>query len=165
VEEPLSLPKVASDISGYRSAQAPSGMTLRALQWIEMAGHNIENVKLHLASPFSVQGHVVMEAHEAAIAPEPPRLISHAGRVRRKSGAAFRTMLFDQDGAITADANRDSSFGFKSVYADSRIAPPTAPASYYLDSVHVGETVSRQPRCRYRPARFRSRSSRRPGLW
>ena len=115
-------------------------MTLRALQWIEMAGHNIENVKLHLASPFSVEGHVVMEAHEAAIAPEPPRLISHAGRVRRKSGAAFRTMLFDQDGAITADANRDSSFGFKSVYADSRIAPPTAPASYYLDSVHVGET-------------------------
>ena len=68
-------------------------MKLRALQWIEMAGHDIENVNLHLAAPFSVQGRVVMEAQgdvtkNGAIAPEPPRLIPHAGRIRTEFGAA-----------------------------------------------------------------------------
>jgi hypothetical protein len=145
------------------------GVTLRALQWIEMAGHNIENVNLRLAAPFSVLGRVAIEARgdvaqgdvaqggvkkDGAIAPEPPRLIPHDGRIRRESGAAswmlqpetlarprFRTLLFDQDDAIAADANRDGNFAFKSVYADTyRIAPPAAPAGYYLDSVRVGET-------------------------
>ena len=88
------------------------------------------------------------------IAPGPPRLIPHAGRIRSESGAAswmlqpetmaragFRTLLFDQDGAITADANRDGNFGFNSIYPDSyRIAPVAAPAGYYLDSVRVDET-------------------------
>jgi hypothetical protein len=135
------------------------GVKLRALQWIEMAGHNIENVNLHLSAPFSVQGRVVMEAQrdptkEGALAPEPPRLIPRAGRVRRESGAAswmlqpetmarpqFRALLFDQDDAIAADANRDRNFAFKSIYPDNyRIAPLAAPAGYYLESVRVGDT-------------------------
>jgi hypothetical protein len=135
-----------------------AGVKLRALQWIEMAGRNIENVQLRLGAPFSVQGRVVREAGRdemkaGANAPEPPRLIPHAGRTSADFGAAswmlqpetmarpgFRTILFDQDGAITADANQDGNFGFKSVYEDRyRIAPLAAPAGYYLDSVRVGE--------------------------
>jgi hypothetical protein len=131
---------------------------LRALQWIEMTSHDIENVKLRMAAPFSLQARAVMEAGadgtKAASAAEPPRLIPHAGRTRTEFGAAswmlqpetmarpgFRTILFDGDGALTADMNRDGNFGFNSVYADSyRIAPLAAPAGYYLDSVRVGET-------------------------
>ena len=135
------------------------GVKLRALQWIEITGRDIENVTLRMAAPFSLQGRVVMEAgpngmKASASAPEPPRLIPHAGHIRTEFGAAswmlqpetmarpgFREILFDGDGAITADTNRDGNFGFKSVYADSyRIAPLAAPAGYYLDSVRVGDT-------------------------
>ena len=133
----------------------PGGVRLRAVQWIEMAGHEIENVKLRLEAPFSVQGRVVMETREGAVTPGPPSvsLIPHAGRIRRESGAAswllqpeamaragFRRLVFDQDGALSADSDSDGNFTFTNVYADSyRIAPLSAPSGYYLDSVRVGE--------------------------
>jgi hypothetical protein len=157
-EGAFEFPLVADGDWRIAAEQDTGGLKLRTLRWIEMAGHNVENVNLRLAAPFSVQGRVVMEAQgdvtkNGGIMPEPPRLIPHAGRVRRESGASswmlqpetmarpkFRTLLFDQDGAIAADANRDGNFAFKSVYADSyRIAPSAAPAGYYLDSVRVGE--------------------------
>jgi hypothetical protein len=152
------FPAVADGDWRIAAERDAGGLKLRALRWVEMAGHNLENLDLRLAAPFSVQGRVVMEAKgdeskDGATAPEPPRLIPHAGRIRRDSGAAswmfqpetmarprFRTLLFDQDGAVAADTNRDGNFAFKSVYADSyRIAPSAAPAGYYLDSVRVGE--------------------------
>lgn len=131
------------------------GVNLRALQWIEITGHDIDNVKLRLAAPFSVQGRVVMEAREGAAAPQPPSvsLIAHAGPVASESGAAswmlqpetmartgFRRLLIDQDGAISADADAGGNFNFKDVYAGRyRIAPLAAPTGYYLDSVRLGE--------------------------
>jgi len=158
-EGAFEFPLVADGDWRIAAALERGGVQLRALQWIEMAGHNIENVNLHLAPPFSVQGRVVMEAQgdvtkAGAIEPGPPQLIPHAGRVRRESGAAswmfqpetparpaFRTILFAQDDAIAADTNQDDSFAFRSVYEDSyRIAPLAAPAGYYLDSVRVGDT-------------------------
>jgi hypothetical protein len=80
-------------------------------------------------------------------------LIPHLGRIGRDFGAAswmlqpemmarpaFRTILFDHDGAVMADTSREGIFGFKAVYEDSyRIAPLAAPTGYYLDSVRVGD--------------------------
>jgi hypothetical protein len=137
------------------------GVKLRALQWVEIAGHDIRDVKLRLAAPFNVQGLVVMDAtvngmKAGAAAPKPPAvsLIPHAGRVRSGSGAAswmlqpdtmvgprFRSVLYEGDGAVTANPDSDGRFSFNGVYADGyRIAPLAGPAGYYLDSVRVGET-------------------------
>jgi hypothetical protein len=135
---------------------------LRTLEWIQMAGRDIEDVKLRLAPPFSVQGRVLMETQpggpKAGVsAPTPPSMfvIPHAGRVMREDGAAswmlqpdayarprFRSILYEGDGGTTADADRDGRFTLNGIYADAyRIAPgAAAPAGYYLDSIRVGET-------------------------
>jgi hypothetical protein len=153
-EGSFEFPPVADGDWRLAAALERSGVKLRALQWIEMAGQNIEDVRLRLAPPFSVQGRIVMDAESGVAVPESPRLIPHAGRIRAESGAAswilipetmarpgFRTVVFDQAGAIAAEAGRDGTFSFQSVYPDSyRIAPLSAPTGYYLDSVRLGET-------------------------
>jgi len=158
------------------------GVKLRAHQWIEMAGHNIENVK-HLAAPFSVQGRVVMEAQgdvtkDGAIAPEPPRLIPHAGRIGRESGAAswmlqpdtmarprFRTILFIR----TARSPRTQiETAVSASKASTRIAIGLRLYQPRLAIIWIrsplARLMSRQRRCSFRLARFRSRSSIRPGV-
>ena len=52
-------------------AEAESeGVDLQAQQWVEMAGHRIDSVKLRLSPPFTVRGKVTMEKPEGA--PPPP---------------------------------------------------------------------------------------------
>jgi hypothetical protein len=53
---------------------------------------------------------------------------------------ASRAVMYEHDGAVTADAHPGDNFIFDGVYADSyKIAPLSGPAGYYLDSVRVGE--------------------------
>jgi hypothetical protein len=150
------FPPVADGDWRISAGVEQGGVKLRAQQWVEMAGHNMDNVRVRLAAPFDMQGRVLIVARDGAVVPKPPSvsLIAHAGRIRRESGAAswmlqpetmaragFQRLLFDKDGALTADADQDGSLIFRSVYPDSyRIAPMSAPAGYYLDSVRVGET-------------------------
>jgi hypothetical protein len=114
-------------------AEAESeGSDLQAQQWIEMAGHQIESVKLRLSPPFMVRGKVVMERPEGALAPQPPMvfLSPHIGSIR--------------DGFITlgphSTPDADGSFAIKQVYPgvygiNANLPPPP----YYLDAVRVGE--------------------------
>lgn len=114
-------------------AEAESeGVDLQAQQWVEMAGHRIDSVKLRLSPPFTVRGKVTMEKPEGAPPPPPPMvfLSPHAGRVR--------------DGFITlgphATPDADGSFSLENVYPGAysiRVEQPAPP--YYLDAVRVGE--------------------------
>ena len=48
------------------------GVKLRAVGWIEMAGHDLEGVRLRLSPPFTVRGQVVMETPPGMPAPNQP---------------------------------------------------------------------------------------------
>jgi hypothetical protein len=42
----------------------------RVTQWIDMAGRDLQDVKLHLASPFTVRSQVVMETPQGTKGPD-----------------------------------------------------------------------------------------------
>jgi Carboxypeptidase regulatory-like domain len=46
----------------------------RAVQWVEIAGHDLEGIKLRLSPPFTVRGQVVMEPLSGMPAPNPPSI-------------------------------------------------------------------------------------------
>jgi hypothetical protein len=48
------------------------GLKLRAMRWIEMAGRELEGVRLRLSPPFTVRGQMVMETPNGMPAPNPP---------------------------------------------------------------------------------------------
>ncbi len=124
------------------------GVKLRASQWFEMAGHQIEGVKLRLAAPFALRGKVLVEAPDGAPAPRVPGVIlsPHVGR-------SFREVLPD-NGILTAaapgspNARPDAAgdFTFPAVYPGTyRILPSNPPPGYYLDSIRLGESEPSTP--------------------
>jgi Carboxypeptidase regulatory-like domain len=148
--------------------QESDGVILRAAQWIEMSGHDIEGFKLTLNPPFKVQGRVVMETAEGAPLPEPlsVSLVPHLGRIHKESGMAnsmlqpatyaepmpglpgtetmlVRAYLFglDTDGAIPATINADGTFKIENVYPGGYriVATPPRPP-FYLAEVRLGAT-------------------------
>ena len=58
---------------------------LFAIEWMEVARHDLENVKLHLIPPLTVHGKVVAEASQdpSALKPGPLILVLAGGRTRR----------------------------------------------------------------------------------
>jgi hypothetical protein len=60
------------------------------LQWIEMAGRELEGVKLRLSPPFTVRGQVVMETPKGGPAPNMPSvsLVARAGSIGREAWMA-----------------------------------------------------------------------------
>lgn len=72
------------------AAAENDGMKLRVTQWIEMAGHELEGVKLRLSPPFTVRGQVVMETPKGQPAPNVPSvsLVPRAGPTGREAWMA-----------------------------------------------------------------------------
>jgi len=54
------------------TAAESDGEKLRAVRWIEMAGHDLEELRLRLSPPFTVRGHVVMETPSGMPVPNLP---------------------------------------------------------------------------------------------
>jgi len=110
------------------------GVKLRAAQWVHVKGRDLENVELRLVAPFSIQGKIVMEIPEGALAPKTPR-------VTVRSTDMFGGFDGTLPGIGFFDGNPDGTDGFtiKGLYPGPYyILPGAAPAPYYLDSIRFG---------------------------
>jgi hypothetical protein len=113
-----------------------------AAQWIEMAGHEIEDLKLRLYPPFTVSGKAIAETPPGAPQPEFPLVIlsdAHLSRLHRASfpeGSAARPATFS-----SGRPGEDGVFYAGNVYPGLyRIFPTDPPPGYYLDAIRFGET-------------------------
>jgi hypothetical protein len=137
---------------------------LRAGTWIDIAGKDIERVKMTLAAPFTLRGRVVSEAPDGTPALQSllVSVVPHAGSRHRDSAPLMSFMLMppptgslqaakaqqrmvgafllNEELAVSADADGAGNFNLPDVYAGGyRIAARIPPAPYYLDSIRMGE--------------------------
>ena len=117
-------------------AEGESGdLEVRASQWVEMMGRDLEGQNLHLSGPFSVRGNVVCEKPESKPCPKLPAIFlsPHAPR----SQSAFVTL------GPRAQPDTDGGFRIEEVYPGRygiyQEADPPAPS--YLDMIRMGEAV------------------------
>jgi len=108
------------------------GVKLRGAQWIEMAGREVEGLKLRLSPPFAVEGKVILETRQGMPAPRPPSIIvigAHGGGV-----AGFP----DDPRAVRPDAA--GRFRVEDVYPGAYwIDLAGEPPLFYLDDIRLGE--------------------------
>jgi hypothetical protein len=110
------------------------GAKLRAVQWVQAKGHDLENVELRLTSRFSIQGKIVMEAPGGAPAPKPPGIAVRSadmfsGFDSHLTGIGFFYGNTDGKGGFTIDNLYPGSY---------QILPAPPPQPYYLDSIRFG---------------------------
>src|ERR1017187_4260785 len=120
------------------SAEVRRGaVQLRATEWIEVTGHDIESVKLRLFPPLTVRGKVVMEAEKGS---PPPRLPSMILALRGgRTGSEGDLGMVGGSGPLNPDANGNFiAQAYPGVYRLFPLLQP-APPPYYLDAVLVGE--------------------------
>jgi 5-hydroxyisourate hydrolase-like protein (transthyretin family) len=108
--------------------------SLRADQWIEIKGRDLDEGKIRLSPPFTLRGRMVFDVPKGVAAPRGPAVLllpQHAGLIVF-GGPAIR------DTAPYADG----SFRFENVYAgDYLILPGEPPPLFYIDSVRLGDAV------------------------
>ncbi len=123
------------------------GQRLRADQWIEIAGRDLEGIKVRLIAPFPVHGKVVFEAPADASAPAPkPPSINLSTVV---SGASLLERFPE---IYSARPDADGSFVFPHIYPGAyRVEVSSAPAHYYFDAVRLGESELPTPQLELTP--------------
>jgi 5-hydroxyisourate hydrolase-like protein (transthyretin family) len=105
------------------------GMTLRASQIVDVAGHALDGVKLRLSEPFSVRGKVVVEVPDDL---PMPKSLGPALSITGHDGHSYEQTL-----AVRAYA--DSSFSVEQVYEGTyQIHAGEPPPGYYLDAIRLG---------------------------
>jgi hypothetical protein len=117
-----------------------NGATLQAaVEWIDVAGHDIDDLKLRLIQPLNVRGRVVVEPESKDAAPPPgsPFMLARQGGRSR-----FSEDFLPGGTALVApaDGGRLSVEGlYPGVYrAAARIGP--APATpFYLEAIRAGD--------------------------
>lgn len=161
------FPRVGDGEWRLAAAVETGGEKRSATQWIDMADHNLEEVKLRLAPPFSIGGRVVVEAPKGLPPPDafPIFLVPHGRPIdddtsmanwRLWPGVHFESLirvnapiqaemtthtLVQELGAILATPNRNGTFTLEDVYPGSyRIVTTPLPPPYYLAAVRMGET-------------------------
>jgi hypothetical protein len=114
------------------------GVKLRADEWIEVTGHDIENIKLRLTAPLTLRGKLVVDAPGEGRAPQPtPMVLS-----RRGGHTAGRDELAPGQVALV-QPEAAGNFTVLDAYPGSyRLSAPLQPPAppYYLDAIRVGET-------------------------
>jgi hypothetical protein len=89
------FPQVADGEWCLAAEVESGGEKRRATQWIDMAGHDLESVKLQLAPPFTLRGKVVMETQKSTPAPDPfPIFLMPHGRPVRSDPGRSNWMLY-----------------------------------------------------------------------
>jgi hypothetical protein len=109
---------------------------LRAAQWVEMTGHELEGLKLRLNAQVTVRGRVIMETMEGRTAPKAPMVSLRAFGHGRMSEAA-------PPGRPDAEGNFTMERFYPGVYRFG--GRDSAPPGYYLDEVRLGEAVLAAP--------------------
>ena len=108
-----------------------AGVSLRAVEWIEVAGRAPPEVKLQLNAPFELRGKVLIETPEGVTPPKPPQirlepvLRTHAPRL--------------SDPPVSAKSSDDGNFRIPGLYPSAYRLTALSPNSYYLDSARLGE--------------------------
>jgi hypothetical protein len=160
------FPQVADGEWRLAAEVESGGRKRRATQWIDMAGHELEDVKLRLALPITVWGRVIVEAPKGLSSPNPfpVFLVPHGRAIVSEIGmsnwmlwpiwhfespipenapiqAEFTThALVEELGAILATPDRSGNFTLEDVYPGSyRIVSTPPPSPYYMAAVRVGD--------------------------
>jgi len=118
------------------SAEAQKGsVKLRAIEWIEVAKHNVENVKLRLLPPLTLRGKVAMQARKDTPALKPGRIMLalRGGRTSREDDLGLA-------GAALAEPDANGDFVLDAYPGVYRIGPLflQSPPPYYLDAIRIG---------------------------
>lgn len=107
------------------------GVKLRASQWIVMAGHDLEGVKVRLTAPFAVRGKVVIETSPGRQETRTPAVVLVS--VSRDHPSVLRQFW-------SARPDAQGNFSFPNVYPGFYRIEPNLPPPYYLDAVRLGES-------------------------
>jgi hypothetical protein len=111
-----------------------------AAQWVQLKTHDLENLELRPAAPFAMQGKIVMEVPEGAVAPSPPSVM-----LAFNAGAAG--LAGDRGGLFPTGApDAKGDFQIRNVYPGQyQILAGLAPPQYYLDSIRIGGHDALEP--------------------
>jgi len=134
------------------SAEVESGgEKRRATQWIDMAGHELEGVKLRLAAPFTLRGQVVVETPKGAPEPGPfPVFLVPPNRPGRSDTGMLNWMLFPAlhfelaiprnapDAAAIRKATEEINTNELSDELGAIIGAPSADGKFSLKNVYAG---------------------------
>ena len=119
------------------SAERKQGaVKLRSAEWIEVAKHDVENVKLQLMAPVKLQGSVIFEGPKDAPAPKPANMMLElrGGHTRLPGDLGFIS------GAILSVDGKGEFAVAELLPGLYELGPMLQPAAapYYLDSITVG---------------------------
>jgi hypothetical protein len=118
------------------------GVRLRATQWIVMAGHDLEGVKVRLIAPFAVRGKVAIETSAGLPAPKPTSVVLVS--VSPDHPSVLPQMM-------SARPDADGNFSFPHVYPGFYRIEASPPPPYYLDAVRLGEAELATPEMELAP--------------
>lgn len=129
------FPAVVEGESLFWAETQRNAVKLRAAEWIEVTRHDLENLKLRLATPLTVRGKVVAEAPKDT----PPLRPGPFILFRRGGGASIDAGPM---GAALASPNANGDFVLEDAYPgvyriDRALLLPTEP--YYLDAIRAGD--------------------------
>jgi Carboxypeptidase regulatory-like domain len=105
-------------------ADSPSGK-LRVVEWFEVSGRDVKDLKPRLSAPFTAHGRIAIEKVEGRETPKPPT-ISLQPLVRWVYPNVFGT------------PDSDGDFGVERVYPGPYQFHAPEPPGYYLDAVRIG---------------------------
>jgi hypothetical protein len=127
------FPALVEDEWRFSATLEKGGLKLKATQSVDVKGHDLADVELPLAAPFSLRGKVVFLAPEGVSAPNPQmgefELVS--GAVLFSDGFSFFHVDSDDDGNLTVKDLYAGTYQIRQ-FSDSG-------APYYLDSIRLGD--------------------------
>jgi hypothetical protein len=108
---------------------------LRATEWVEVAKHDVENLKLHVHAPLTIRGKVILDAPKEAPPPRPIPFVLTMQGGRTRAGADLLA-----PGAVFLPNNSGEIVGQEAYPGLYRFSPQlqSPPAPFYLDAVRVG---------------------------
>jgi hypothetical protein len=129
------FPSVAEGEWRYSAQSQIGSVKLRAVGWIDVAKHDLEEVKIRLSPPLTVRGKVVRLSVKGALAPKAEPLIFSIGSSRT------RNPVLGDGLAVLAEPDAAGVFllkdAYPGVYRVEAFALHAQPP-YYLDSILIG---------------------------
>jgi hypothetical protein len=130
------FPAIAEGLWRVSSDVERGDTKLRAVEWVQVTGHELEGLKLRLAAQVTVRGRVIMETVQGQPTPKPPMLRLRAFGHGRMAEAA-------PPGYPDAGGTFAMSYFYPGIYRFDGLNPPVP--GYYLDEVRLGESLLAAP--------------------